>query len=323
MKGDRPTTAPQVPQPSQAIPLQPVVNQGGGQGKGRSDQDLAAETAQPTAAPSTRRGSNNPNPNRASRTGGWQDRSQWPARRNNQGQGRNREQEDRIKELLVQVTRLTLRLEDQMMVANLDNEFILFFQTRSSHNPWSITDSLYAVGQDWRDKKAHNPQSLTQPLRNVMLYCVLNSMLQMMTRLEDAAQVDTIQRAKELNLVQGTAYVYLTWNAETKTHEPAQADLLEHTEAVSMIRTMLTYTAFPDVVGRFHPVRPLTENLSSEVIPFVLVLQNRSPESQEMYRMMRRFCRSAVTHLVAMTLRPTKLGRSQLAQQVDRLAQNL
>ena len=160
-------------------------------------------------------------------------------------------------------------------------------------------------------------------MRNVMLYCVLNSMLQMMRRLEDPAQKDTIQRAKELNLIEGSTYLYMRWNPTTRAHEKDQADPLEHTEAVAMVSRMMTYTAFPDVVGRFHALRPLTENLQSDVIPFVLVLQNRSEASHEMYKMMRRLCRNAATHLVAMTARPAKLGRSQLAQSVDRLAQQL
>ena len=191
-----------------------------------------------------------------------------------------------------------------------------------SNNPWSITDSLDKVGVDSKKQKEQEPQSLPQPMRNIMLYCVLDSMLQMMRRMEDSSQEDVLQRAKELKLTEGSTYVYMKWNPNTKAHEKDMVEPLEHTEAVRMVAAMMTYTTFPDVVGRFHALRPMTQNLSSEVIPF-LTLQNRSEASQEMYKCVRRLCRNAVTHLVGMTIRPSKLGRSPLAQQVDRMMQRM
>ncbi|OLQ03703.1 hypothetical protein AK812_SmicGene13293 [Symbiodinium microadriaticum] len=294
---------------------------GSGKGRTTTSQEPEDDTSQPKPPrdnkPQKPAWTSRGQANQARQGGQWN----WPSRRDNRSD--RREQDDRVKELIALVAKLTVRLEDQMAVNNLDSEFVLFFQTRSSHNPWSITDSLYKVGTDWKSQKESSPESLTQPMRNVMLYCVLSSMLQMMRRLEDQAQKDTIERAKELNLIEGSTYLYMRWNPTTRAHEKDQADPLEHTDAVAMVSRMMTYTAFPDVVGRFHALRPLTENLQSDVIPFVLVLQNRSEASHEMYKMMRRLCRNAVTHLVAMTARPAKLGRSQLAQSVDRLAQQL
>ncbi|CAE7915239.1 unnamed protein product [Symbiodinium sp. KB8] len=294
-----------------------------GTGKGRPDSTQAKEDK-------TQRGNGDSRGTRASGSQEWNpkgqyrqwpQRSQWPARRDKSE--RSREQEDRIKDLLVQVARLTVRLEDQLAISNLDCEFILFFQTKASNNPWSITDSLYQVGVDWKRQKETEPASLSQPLRNVMLYCVLTSMLQMMQRLEDKQQVDVIQRASELKLTEGTTYVYMRWDAASKSHQKDQMYPMEHAEAVTLVKNMLAYTAYPDVVGRFHALRPLTQTLNSEVIPFLLTIQNRSEASQEMYRALRRFCRNAATHLVAMTIRPSKLGRSPLAQQVDKLMQDL
>ncbi|OLP93464.1 hypothetical protein AK812_SmicGene24631 [Symbiodinium microadriaticum] len=273
---------------------------GSGKGRTTTSQEPEDDTSQPKPPrdnePQKPAWTSRGQANQARHGGQWN----WPSRRDNRSD--RREQDDRIKELVALVAKLTVR---------------------SSHNPWSITDSLYKVGTDWKSQKESSPESLTQPMRNVMLYCVLNSMLQMMRRLEDPAQKDTIQRAKELNLIEGSTYLYMRWNPTTRAHEKDQADPLEHTEAVAMVSRMMTYTAFPDVVGRFHALRPLTENLQSDVIPFVLVLQKRSEASHEMYKMMRRLCRNAATHLVAMTARPAKLGRSQLAQSVDRLAQQL
>ena len=302
-----------------------------GSGKGRQEPSPTKEIVQDKPRPSPARrqdtpahsSSWNPQSNRQGQSSYWQ--RQWPNRRDNRDsrEDRAREQEEKLKELLVQVARLAVRLEDQLAISNLDCEFILFFQTRSSQNPWSITDSLYQVGVDWKRQKEQDPSSLSQPMRNVMLYCVLNSILTMMRKLEDPTQEDVLQRAKELHLTEGTTYVYMRWNQEAKAHEKDTMEPLEHTDAVRMVTTMMTYTAFPDVVGRFHALRPLTQNLSSEVIPFLLTIQNRSEASQEMYKFFRRLCRNSVTHLVGMTIRPSKLGRSPLAQQVDRMMQRM
>ena len=159
----------------------------------------------------------------------WPQRAQWPSRRDDRPtRGRGQEETSKeLKELILQVARLTVRLEDQLAISNLDCEFIMFFQTRASNNPWSITDSLYKVGVDWKKQKETAPQSLTQPLRNVMLYCVFHSMLQMMQRLEDPQQADVIQRAKELQLTEGTTYLYMRWDAEAKCHKKDLQDPLK------------------------------------------------------------------------------------------------
>ena len=52
-------------------------------------------------------------------------------------------------------------------------------------------------------------------------------------------------------------------------------------------------------------------------------IQNRSQESQQCFHLLGKPSRNACTHLIAATLRPAKLGRSPLANTVDRLLQEI
>ena len=64
-----------------------------------------------------------------------------------------------------------------------------------------------------------------------------------------------------------------------------------------------------------------TETLTSEVLPFLLTIHLRSTEAQQLYLCLHRIARNSCMHLIGATLRPSKLGRSPLAQYVDKLVQ--
>ena len=90
----------------------------------------------------------------------------------------------------------------------------------------------------------------------------------------------------------------------------ATAEVLDHRALVEYLRTALHLLCFPNVVGRFHPLRRMTANLGADVLPFTLQIQNRNAESQKMHMIMDRLARNACWHLVACTMRQSRLGRS-------------
>ena len=100
-------------------------------------------------------------------------------------------------------------------------------------------------------------------------------------------------------------------------------DPLGHVDAVRMLNLMIQLSSFPDTVGRFHALRPLSAEHRSEVLPFLLEIQSRTPEANQLYLQLRRLCRNGALHLIGATMRPSKIGRSPLALQVDRLLQSL
>ncbi|OLP99483.1 hypothetical protein AK812_SmicGene17950 [Symbiodinium microadriaticum] len=236
----------------------------------------------------------------------------WPTRRG--------DRED-LKEVVKAMGRLSLRLEDQLSVLSLDVEFILFLQTDAAGNQFSITASLYAAAQQWHKQKSEAPDTLSQPMRNILLYCLFSALLERLEKLETDSELMT--KVKQMGLVEGETYVYLQWDASQGKHIRAQVEPLTHREAVESVRMLLRLSTYPHVVGRFHALRKLTANMSGDVIPFTLMAQNRTAESHQLYNLMHRLARNSVWHLIGATMRPTKIGRSPLAKQLDRMIQNL
>ena len=122
---------------------------------------------------------------------------------------------------------------------------------------------------------------------------------------------------------QAQSYLYLTWSQEEKKYIKDSMDPLDHVDAVRMLNLMIQLSSFPDTVGRFHALRPLSAEHRSEVLPFLLEIQSRTPEANQLYLQLRRLCRNGALHLIGATMRPSKIGRSPLALQVDRLLQSL
>ncbi|CAE7209713.1 unnamed protein product [Symbiodinium microadriaticum] len=236
----------------------------------------------------------------------------WPTRRG--------DKED-LKEVIRAMGRLSLRLEDQLSVFSLDVEFILFLQTDASGNKFSITASLYAAAQQWHRQKESDPASLTQPMRNILLHCLFSALLEHLEKLETDS--DMMAQVRQMGLVEGEAHLFLQWDAAQGKHIKAQVEPLSHREAVESVRVLLRLATFPHVVGRFHALRKLTAAPSGDVIPFTLMAQNRTAESHQLYNLMHRLARNSVWHLIGATMRPTKIGRSPLAKQLDKMIQNL
>ena len=174
-----------------------------------------------------------------------------------------------------------------------------------------------------KQKREANPPTVTSPLRNVLFFCLWASLREMLTKMESTEHRDTFEKAREYGLTANDTYVYLKWDPQLKKHVPDEASPLPHTEAVQAVLTIQQLCSCPDVIGRFHAMRPLVANHTSEVVPFLLTIQNRSQASQQMYHLLRRLCRNGCTHLIGMTMRPSKLGRSPLAQQLEKQVQSL
>ncbi|CAE7550556.1 unnamed protein product [Symbiodinium microadriaticum] len=258
---------------------------------------------------------------------GWD--NQWPSRRDNDRRDNRRDdrrsdretQDTRLRELLLAMARLLLRLEDAQSVMLLDTEFIFFLQTKASGNQWAIVDSLHQVALRWHAMKEQNPASLQQPMRIVLLTCLLEALLNQMQLLE--SNPEAMQKAVDMGLVEGSSYVYLQWDSSLKKHIKSAQEPLPHQTAVQIVRQLQNLLICPDTVGRFHALRKLAPNMSSDVVPFSLAVQNRNQEAMQMYGLFRRLARNSCLHLIACTMRPSKLQRSPLAQQINRMLQNM
>ena len=118
-------------------------------------------------------------------------------------------------------------------------------------------------------------------------------------------------------------FPYLQWSPEESKHIKVQQAPLSMTDALQVVDQLQPLIIHPNTIGRFHPLRRLTPDMASDVIPWTLEIQSRTQEAQVVYQLVGRLIRNGVTHLAASTLRPSKLGRSPLATAVDKMIQEL
>ncbi|CAE7806194.1 unnamed protein product, partial [Symbiodinium necroappetens] len=150
--------------------------------------------------------------------------------------------------------RLTLRIEDAVGVIQLDSEFIFFLQTEAAGNRWAInrsavTQQLYATAVQWHKQKEENPESLTIPMRNILLYNLYNALLMKLEALEvDQELMDT---AKARGLIEDDVSVFAMGSGDSAPR------------------------AGLDAAGGARRYGPDgKDNLNGDIIPFSLVAQN-------------------------------------------------
>ena len=250
-----------------------------------------------------------------------QQQSWWDKDRDQRGY--NKSNED-LKNVVKALGRLVLRQEDSLSVMQLDCQFVIFMKNKADTDQsanWSITSQLLSVGNHWRDRKAQSPKDLNQPLRTVLFSSWLTAIR---FRIHEFTSNPSVkEQAIKMGILVEDSFPYMQWDPEASKHVQIPQDPLTVADALQTIEQLQKIIVHPNVIGRFHPLRKLTEGMVSDVIPWTLEIQNRTQEAQTAYALIGRLVRNGCTHLAASTLRPSKLGRSPLATAVDKMIQEL
>ena len=250
-----------------------------------------------------------------------QQQSWWDKDRDQRGY--NKSNED-LKNVVKALGRLVLRQEDSLSVTQLDCQFVIFMKNKAEADQsanWSITGQLLSVGNHWRDRKAQSPKDLNQPLRTVLFSSWLTAIR---FRIQEFTSNPSVkEQAIKMGILVEDSFPYMQWDPEASKHVQIPQDPLTVADALQTIEQLQKIIVHPNVIGRFHPLRKLTEGMVSDVIPWTLEIQNRTQEAQAAYALIGRLVRNGCTHLAASTLRPSKLGRSPLATAVDKMIQEL
>ena len=217
-----------------------------------------------------------------------------------------------------------LRQEDSLSVMQLDCQFVIFMKNKADTDQsanWSITSQLLSVGNHRRDRKAQSPKDLNQPLRTVLFSSWLSAIR---FRIHEFTSNPSVkEQAIKMGILVEDSFPYMQWDPEASKHAQIPQDPLTVADALQTIEQLQKIIVHPNVIGRFHPLRKLTEGMVSDVIPWTLEIQNRTQEAQTAYALIEKLVRNGCTHLAASTLRPSKLGRSPLATAVDKMIQEL
>ena len=225
-------------------------------------------------------------------------------------QGYSKSNED-LKNVVKALGRSVLRQEDSLSVMQLDCQFIIFMKNKPDSDQvanWSVTTQLSAVGNHWRERKAQDLKTLGQPLRTVLFSSWLTAIKYRINEFTSNPSVK--DQAIKMGILEDNGFLCMQWDPDASKHVRIAQDPLTVSETLLTLEQLQQPIIHPNVIGRFHPLRKLTEGMVSDVIPWTLEIQNRAQEAQATYTLIGRLVRSGCTHLAASTLRPSKLGRS-------------
>ncbi|CAE7239329.1 unnamed protein product [Symbiodinium sp. CCMP2456] len=225
-----------------------------------------------------------------------------------------------LKELCLALSRLVLRHEDQQSICRSETGFVMFMQTKGM---LSVLQDLYKANETWRRAKEQQPETLTLPLRTAMLHHLLELWF---NRMETVNQSEEgIENAQELLILNAEGKVpYLQCNAKEKKLEiKPDRDPMEVAEVKIMLKELTSLVLLPLTVLRFHATRKLEQDLQGDILPMVLEIGMRTPEADQAWKYFQRLSHSRACRAMAMSLRPDKLGRSALANNVQKMTESM
>ena len=201
-----------------------------------------------------------------------QEQKNWWGRRDNRGYNKDSD----LKSVVKALGRLVLRQEDSLSVIQLDCQFVIFMKNHKPATPattdalpdWTVTAQLLSVGNHWKSQKERDPKSLTQPLRTVLFSSWLTAIRYRIDEL--SSKPATKETATAMGILDNDHFPYMQWNPEESRHVKVEQAPLSIADALQTITQLQRLIIHPNTIGRFHPLRRLTPEMASEVIPWTL-----------------------------------------------------
>ena len=216
------------------------------------------------------------------------------------GSGKGRMSETQLQRMVMNLARLSLRHEDSINVQRQDSGFMMYMSSGES----GIHLSLLKLSEAWKSQRLKNPLS-TSPLRLILFRACVEELLMRLERMQAGADAEA-KAVLQQNIQNGmmdeqSRFVLRRWNAEKQELVRTQETPIAMTEAYQAFKTLLPQLV-AHVIHRFHSTRPLSEKMSSPVIPFLVEIGNRSTQAQQTYQTLTRFCHCSVTQLIGVSL---------------------
>ena len=126
--------------------------------------------------------------------------------------------------------------------------------------------------------EAKDPKSLGQPLRTVLFSSWLTAMKYRINDFNNNPSTKAL--AIKMGILTDDGFPYLQWDPDTSKHARIQQDPLTAQDDLQILEQLQQLIIHPNVIGRFHPLRTLTEGMVSDVIPWTLEIQNRAQEAR-------------------------------------------
>ena len=200
--------------------------------------------------------------NTPSRGGGRWDSQNWGG-----GNWRKQDHDDALqslKAMVSQLAKLCLRHEDSINLWRAESSYVLFVRTGI---PGSLVPALYAAKSEWQKLKEETTEKIKRPMRCILFSCLLKEMSDRLKLL----QSDKERRAsmEKLGWLQKDDFQRLRWDAKMKKHvRDDEAASISYEDVLTVIQSMMTKCNTVEALLRFHPTRPLTEQMQEGTVAF-------------------------------------------------------
>ena len=217
-----------------------------------------------------------------------------------------------LKAYIAQLQRLILRHEDAISLLRIETSYVAHFRIST---PEAIVTGIYKPAAGWKQAKESQPESLDKPLRATLITCVF---LELHTRVANLKQ-DQVDKLKTLKWFDDatTTWSYLRWNAESKQlMKDEDRPGMKTEDVLNTLNDILRAAPRQHAVARFHPTRPLAQEMSGETLTFLMQFGTHNDHAEKLCACMDKLSGLSVTQLIGMGVKPDRLRRSTLANQI-------
>ena len=211
--------------------------------------------------------------------------------------------------------RLILRHEDASILPRIESSFVVHFKLNV---PASVVPMLFTSAGAWRRIKAEEPEKLDRPMRCALLVCLFAELKSRMEKVvSDEERMGEMAAMGWLSAGPPVVWHFMRWDASKQQQVVDNSrPPLTQAEVLETVGNLLALIPRKFVTARFHPTRPMTQEMKGQNLVFLLQTGQHGVWSAEMRDGLRRLCHCSVMHLLAAQLKEDKHARSALANAI-------
>ncbi|CAE7216578.1 unnamed protein product, partial [Symbiodinium necroappetens] len=223
-----------------------------------------------------------------------------------------------LRSLVSQLARLCLRHEDSINMWRAESSYVLFVRTGI---PGSLVPSLFAAKTEWQKLREASPEKVKRPMRNMLFSCLLKEMFDRLTLLRS----DTSRREsmEKLGWLKGEDFQRLRWDPKLKKNvKDEETSVISYEDVLTVLQSMLTRCNTVEALLRFHPTRPIAEQMQEGTVAFLLQFSLQNDAGLQLYADMAQLCHCG-SMVCGIEVKKERSTRSQLANQISRLLNSM
>ena len=183
-----------------------------------------------------------------------------------QGGGQNGKRITALEQQVSLLTRLALRHEDAVNLTRCEVSFVVHAKLGIDAG---VVPQLYQVQSAWRDLKKNSPEKLDKTMRSTLVLCLFREILNRAEKLPDDPAA--LQEFTSNSWISRDAqfWPFLQYNSSSKLLVPETSkpglhrdDLFKHLKAI------IELCVHDHALGRFHPIRPMGDQMSGDNLVF-------------------------------------------------------